>query len=106
MATAANPDTESLLFSIDLDHFPEVLWIIRDQFKRYGCWVHDNVKGLAAFSTKERATEWAQGQFPPMLMRPEEVTFDEAREIAKSRPDNLQCLYLLDTDEPLIHWLV
>ncbi len=72
---------------------------------KYGCYHHDGVHGLASFSTEEGATSFST-MIPLSAMECLEVSFDEAREIAKSRPHPVEALMLLDDmDKPQIHFV-
>lgn len=92
---------------IGLTHeFPEDLYVIRHgPSGKYGCYCHDGVHGLACFSTEAGAIQF--GHWIDMVgMKPEEVKFDQAREIAKCRPMPIVSLMLLDDlDQPQVHFI-
>ena len=88
------------------DEFPDTLYILKHTpTGRYGCYNFDSIHGLASFSTKNDAFCFAE-QIALSDMICEEVSFDEAREIAKSRPLPITSLMLLDDwDNPKIHYV-
>jgi len=72
---------------------------------RYGCFCHDGVHGLACFSEETGAFRFAEW-IDMSGMATVEVNFDEAREVAKSRPMPVVSLMLLDNlQEPVIHYV-
>jgi hypothetical protein len=86
--------------------FPETLYVLHHPASnRYGCFCHEGVHGLACFSTEDgafRFSEWID--LSGMCTR--ELSFDEAREIAKERPLPVVSLMLLDNlNSPLIHYI-
>ncbi len=88
------------------DDFPNIVFVVRHvPSNKYGCYCHDGIHGLACFSTESGAKEF--GEMIGMVgMHPEEVGFDEAREIAKDRPLPITSLMLLDDlDDPSIHYV-
>lgn len=93
------------LLGID-DTFPETVYLLsHPASSRYGCYCHNGVHGLACFSSESgafRFAEWIDLSGMSTL----EVTFDQAREIAKGRPMPIVALMLLDRlDDPLIHYV-
>ncbi|MFZ4507794.1 MAG: hypothetical protein ACOYON_08890 [Fimbriimonas sp.] len=93
------------LFGLD-DVFPDVLFIIsHPSTGRFGCFCHDGVHGLACFSSEVGAIRFSE-HIDLSGMQTLEVTFDEAREIAKGRPLPVVSLMLLDQiDDPKIHFV-
>ncbi len=87
-------------------NFPERLHIVRHvPTNKYGCYCFDGTHGLACFSSAEGASQFGQWIDIGGMM-PEEVSFDEAREIAKDRPMPIVSLMLLDNmDSPEIHFI-
>jgi hypothetical protein len=88
------------------DAFPENLYVLHHPASnRYGCFQYDGIHGLACFSTEEgalRFSEWIELSG----MTTNQVTFDEAREVAKDRPLPVVSLMLLDTiNNPKIHFV-
>lgn len=86
--------------------FPERLWLLAHPGTgRYGCFCHNGVHGLACFGSETAAVRFGEWIDLPG-MTTEEVTFDEAREIAKSRPLPVVSLMLLDClDDPIVHYV-
>ncbi len=86
--------------------WPDRLYILKHTpTGKYGCYHHDGVHGLASFSTQEGAQNFAM-MIPLSSMECQEVSFDEAREVAKSRPSPVAALMLLDDmDRPQIHYV-
>lgn len=104
--TSAMSQTLTLsLIGLDLD-FPSKLFVLHHpESDRYGCFLHDGVHGLACFSDELGANSFAKLiDLPGMVTR--EVSFDEAREVAKARPLPVISLMLLDSIEnPQIHYV-
>jgi len=86
--------------------FPETLFVLHHPASnRYGCFQHDGIHGLACFSTESAAFRFAEWIDLSGMMT-NEVTFDEAREVAKDRPLPVVSLMLLDTlTDPKIHFV-
>lgn len=98
--------TESLR-GLGLDQgFPEQLFVVSDPASgRFGCFCHKGVHGLACFRTEIGAVRFAEW-IPLSGIQILEVSFDQAREIAKSRPMPVVSLMLLDCLEaPVIHYV-
>ncbi|MBL8088143.1 MAG: hypothetical protein JNM85_08765 [Chthonomonas sp.] len=93
------------ILGLDVE-FPNTLYLIHHPASdKYGCYFHDGVNGLACFSQQSGAIRFAE--FIDMVgMVCLEVSFDEAREIAKQRPMPIVSLMLLDNlDAPKIHYV-
>ncbi len=88
------------------DVFPEGLFVLHHPASnRYVCFQHDGIHGLACFSTESGAVRFAEW-IELSGMTTNEVTFDEAREVAKDRPLPVVSLMLLDTiTDPKIHFV-
>lgn len=89
-----------------VDTFPERLYLLSHPASgKYGCYCHRGVHGLASFSTEGGALRFAEWiELGGMCCV--EVSFDEAREVAKERPMPVVSLMLLDSlNEPLIHYI-
>jgi hypothetical protein len=99
-------DTLSAPF-VGLDNeFPDRLHVLHHPSSgKYGCYCHQGVHGLACFSTEIGAVRFSE-HIDRSAMAIVEVSFDEAREIAKARPMPIVSLMLLDRmDDPLIHYV-
>lgn len=88
------------------DTFPDTLFVLHHAASnRYGCFCHEGVHGLACFSTESgaiRFSEWIDLSG----MSVQEVSFDEARVVAKDRPMPVVSLMLLDQiNDPKIHYV-
>lgn len=93
------------VFGLDQE-FPEELFVLHHtSTRRYGCYCHQNVHGLACFSSQEGAARF--GQFIELAgLQIVELSFDEAREVAKDRPMPVTSLMLLDNmSDPMIHFV-
>ncbi len=93
------------LIGLDIT-FPEKLFVLHHpSTNRYGCFCHEGVHGLACFSSESGAFRFAEWiDLSGMATR--EVSFDEAREVAKERPMPVVSLMLLDKiDDPQIHFV-
>lgn len=86
--------------------FPSVLWILKhEQLGKFGCYCFQGINGLAAFSTEALAIDFAKW-VAELLLATQEVTFDEAREVAKGRPLPVIALFLCDDlDAVQIHYV-
>src|ERR1700722_18926179 len=92
---------------IGLDEtFPDRLFVLHHASpSRYVCFCHDGVHGLACFSYEAAAFRFAEW-IDLSGMATKEVSFDEAREVAKERPMPVVSLMLLDQIEhPQIHFV-
>lgn len=86
--------------------FPESLIVLHHPATgTYGCYGFNGVHGLACFTSEQSAIRFgSQIDLPGMITL--RTTFDEAREIAKSRPAQIVALILLDPPaEPLVHYI-
>jgi hypothetical protein len=104
MPTLANPSTElAPILGLD-DEFPDNVWVLKAGLK-FVCYKHGNLHGLAVFSTASLAAAFNVAHGVSYAVG-EEVTFDRAREIAKSRPSHVTCVMLLDNiNDPVIHYV-
>ena len=86
--------------------FPDQLFLLHHPASgKYGCFCHDGVHGLASFSGEAAAFRFAEW-IEISGMATVEVSFDEAREVAKARPMPVVSLMLLDNlHQPVIHWV-
>jgi hypothetical protein len=96
--------TESLTSLFD--EFPERVYLLKHPSTgKYGCYCYDGLHGLAVFSSEAGAFRFAEW-IDLSGMVSEEVSFDEAREIARSRPAPLMALLLLDSlQNPKVHYI-
>jgi hypothetical protein len=88
------------------DTFPDELYVLHHPASnRYGCFCHEGVHGLACFTHESAAFRFAEWiDLSGMATR--QVTFDEAREVAKERPLPVVSLMLLDSlNDPIIHYV-
>lgn len=90
---------------LDLE-FPDQLFVLHHpSTDRYGCFRHDGIHGLACFSSESGAIQFAQ-LIDLSGMKTRELSFDEARDVAKDRPLPVVSLMLLDRmDDPQIHFV-
>lgn len=86
--------------------FPDQLFVLHHPpTDRYGCFQHQQIHGLACFSSEGGAISFSQ-QIDLAGMVTRTITFDEAREIAKGRPMPVVSVMLLDQlDNPHIHFV-
>jgi hypothetical protein len=86
--------------------FPENLYVLHHPASnRYGCFCHEGIHGLASFSTEQGAVRFAE-MIDLVGMMTKQLTFDEAREVAKDRPLPVVSLMLLDSlQSPQIHFV-
>ena len=89
-----------------LDSFPSSVFLLHHpSSQKYGCYCHEGIHGLACFSTESGAFRFAEW-IDLSGMVSVEVSFDDAREIAKERPMPINALMLLDRlDDPQIHFV-
>lgn len=92
---------------IGLDEvFPDKVFVLHHPSSdRYGCYQFDGIHGLACFSAEGGAFRFAEWiDLSGMMTR--ELSFDEAREVAKARPMPVVSLMLLDRmEDPQIHYV-
>ncbi len=88
------------------DTFPDKVFVLHHApTKRFGCFCHEGVHGLACFSSEAGAFRFAEW-IDLSGMQTQELTFDEAREVAKDRPMPVVSLMLLDQiNDPKIHYI-
>ncbi|MFQ6540184.1 hypothetical protein [Aphanothece stagnina] len=100
-----NQTLDCPILGLDTD-FPNRLHVVKHPPSgKFGCYCHDGVHGLACFSSEEGAFRFAEW-IDLSNMASEEVSFDEAREIAKARPLPIVSLMLLDNlEDPKIHFV-
>ena len=93
------------VLGLDLE-FPDRLFVLQHPpTDRYGCFQHQQIHGLACFSSEAGAIEFSR-QIDLTGMVTQELTFDEAREVAKARPMPVVSIMLLDSmDDPYIHFV-
>jgi hypothetical protein len=86
--------------------FPDTLYVLHHPASgRYGCFCHEGIHGLACFSTEGGAFRFAEW-IDLSGMQTVEVSFDEARAVAKDRPLPVVSLMLLDhINDPKIHFV-
>jgi hypothetical protein len=86
--------------------FPDQLFVLHHpSTDRYGCYRHEGIHGLACFRGEPAAIEFAKWIDLSGMMTLE-VSFDEARDIAKQRPVQVVSIMLLDRiDDPQIHYV-
>jgi hypothetical protein len=88
------------------ESIPDKVWILfHPRSGKYGCYNHQGIHGLACFSNENSSFRFAE--FIDLVgMVSKEVSFDEAREVAKSRPLPVIALMLCDDmDNPNIHYI-
>ena len=100
-----NQTLDCPILGLDTD-FPNRLHVVKHPPSgKFGCYCHDGVHGLASFSSEEGAFRFAEWN-DLTIMASEEVSVDEAREIAKARPLPIVSLMLLDNlEDPKIHFV-
>lgn len=88
------------------NEFPDSVFVLHHPSSgKYGCYCHEGVHGLACFSTEGHAFRFAEW-IDLVGMTCQELSFDEAREVAKARPLPIVALMLLDRmDDPKIHYV-
>ena len=93
------------LLGLDTE-FPDSVYVLHHSpTKRYGCYCHQGVHGLACFSSQGGAVNF--GEFIDLdglsIMQ---LSFDDAREVAKERPMPVTALMLLDNmSDPKVHFV-
>ena len=87
-------------------NFPDALYLLHHPTTgKFGCYCYQGTHGLACFSTEGAAFRFAEW-IDLSGMTCTECSFDEAREIAKSKPLPIVALMLLDSlSNPLIHYI-
>lgn len=88
------------------DEFPDTVWLLEHPATgKHGCYCYQGVHGVACFSTEAGAFRFAEW-IDLSGMQAREMSFDEAREVAKSKPLPIVALMLLDSlNSPKIHYV-
>lgn len=88
------------------EDFPDTLYVLsHPSTGRYGCYCFQGIHGLAGFSSESQAVQFAEW-IDLSGMSVVQLTFDEARQVAKARPLPVVALMLLDSmDDPKIHYV-
>lgn len=92
----------------ELGTWPESLYILHASNGTYACYCYEGTHGLMTFEMERIAQIWARGFAAELgiALTIQQVSFDEARRIAKNRPLPLSALILADDIEnPLIHFV-
>jgi hypothetical protein len=100
MQTLLNP-----ILGLDTE-FPDSVFVLHHpNTKRYGCYCHLGVHGLACFSTNVGAVKF--GEYIDLDgLTVKQLSFDEAREVAKERPLPVTAIMLLDNmNDPKVHYI-
>ncbi len=86
--------------------FPDKIYVLHHPSTgKYGCYCYQGIHGVACFSSEAGAFRFAEW-IDLSGMTSVECSFDEAREIAKSRPLPIVALMLLDSmNDPKIHYV-
>lgn len=86
--------------------FPDTLYILHHPASgKYGCFLHAGTHGVACFSTENGALRFSE-LIDLCGMTSHQVSFDEAREVAKGRPHPVTALILLDDpSDPHVHFV-
>jgi hypothetical protein len=100
-----NQVLEVTLLGLD-ETFPDKVFVLHHPATdRYGCFQHDGIHGLACFSSEGGACRFAEWIDLSGMMT-KELSFDEAREVAKARPLPVVSLMILDQiNDPQIHYI-
>lgn len=86
--------------------FPDELFVVlHASSRRYGCFCHQGIHGLAAFSSRDDAERFRSLiELAGLYVVP--IAFDEARQVAKERPMPVVALLLLDNlADPVVHFV-
>lgn len=86
--------------------FPDELFVVlHASTRRYGCFCHQGIHGLAAFSSQDDAERFRSLiELTGLYVVP--IEFDAARQIAKERPMPVVALLLLDDlADPIVHYV-
>jgi hypothetical protein len=96
---------ETPLF-FDHDQFPENVFVIEiPSTKQFVCWHFQEINGLVVFSDKANAIAFANDS-KLKKTKVYQVTFDEARDIAITRPPAIIAVMLCDDPcNPQIHYI-
>ncbi len=93
------------LLGLDTE-FPDSIFVLHHPATgKYGCYCYQGIHGVACFSSESAAFRFAEW-IDLSGMTSVECSFDEARDIAKSRPLPIVALMLLDSmNDPKIHYV-
>jgi hypothetical protein len=103
---APSPSLMDLGGLLGLDDIPDNLYMLQHMYKPiHGLYAFEGVHGLAVFSTMTNAEIFVDKiGIDSMLVK--DVTFDDAREIVKTKPQPINTVMLVDNlDDPVIHWV-
>lgn len=93
------------IVGLDREIPDELFVVLHAASRRYGCFCHQGVHGLAAFSTQEDAESF-RGLIDMAGLYVVPIAFDEARQVAKERPMPVVALLLLDDlADPVVHYV-
>lgn len=97
------------LLGLDLGNFPDRLIVIEHVTGMFMCYKEGDSHGVVCFSNEQFACDFMRefcGELNSHDLRFIEVRFDEAREIAKTRPVYINSIILLDDlNNPEIHYV-
>ena len=104
-ANVTYPPATSLEKQLNCDFPPRVFALFHTQTGKWGGRNHDGTHGLAVFTAEQSAR--AFNNFLPVAeVEIVNLSFDEAREVAKHRPLPIICLLLCDDlDNPKVHYV-
>lgn len=85
--------------------FPDNIYVASTPTGEFVCFKANSLFGLACFTNEKSTLNFLNEYWKNLPANPEEVSFDEARDIAKSRKNkNINCLLMLDNpNEPKVH---
>ena len=85
---------------------PELIVISVPSINKHYCYAYGGVHGLAVFSNEAFATRFMEFVTGISPVQYDIVSFDEARDIAKSKGGVIVALHLLDNiDDPKTHYV-
>lgn len=88
------------------DDWPEDLVIISLGEGKHGCYCYFGTHGLVAFSSESEAASFIKSEELGWKATLEDMTFDEARDLAKSKPTPVMALILFRTpNNCLVHYV-
>lgn len=93
------------IVGLDREIPDELFVVLHAASRRYGCFCHQGIHGLAAFSSREDAERFRSLiELGGLYVVP--IAFDEARQVAKERPMPVVALLLLDDlADPVVHYV-
>lgn len=86
--------------------WPKQVWVVEYSSGEHGVMRINDLHGLVAFRKKDQAVSFTKYVLnpPSRVWKAVKMSFDDARELAKSKPNPISAL-ILSGDSPLVHYV-